>query len=396
MPNEQFPTRDILQLGLAEGDPGAAALLSRRTAAETPTIKFNLALMSLLKRYQTLGTRPFEERALGAEAIQARRLGAEAEPGMAPGLQRYVREARVGAVEPTVAGARERGRTFAEQLRGFGDVLEQSRLIASSMEESQRRSKESARELIFTSFTLFGGGAFEGMDEKELEALEKTAGFPKGYVSDVGSTIIERETMKEKELADTKFYRGQMLALQRRELEIKEAAVGIGKQLAPTQVEMLSDAVYLPTILDDLEILINKNRGLFHYGSQYLPFSERRATIDDDLRRAAQLIGKFMEGGVLRKEDEIKYAAMLPKLGDMNADVALDKLEGVRTMLTEKYQGYLRDFEATGYDVSGFTRVDFGTTEGDLRSQVTSKGYNYDQLKADGYSDEEIRAAIGL
>ena len=365
MPNgTQFPTRDILQLGLTEGNPGAAAMLSQRTAQDTPTIRFNLKLMSLLKQYQTLGTRPFEERALGAEAAQARRLGAEAEPGMAPGLQRFVRGAEVGAMAPTIAGAKEMGRTFAEQLRGFGDVLEQSRLIASSMEESQRKSKSDARELIFTSFTLFGGSAFEGMDEKELETLEKTAGFPKGYVSDVGSTIIERETMREKELADTKFYREQQLALQRQELELKRAAVTVGEQLPATQVIMLSDANYLPTVLSDLETVISKNAGLFGPISGRIPFSEKRAMIDDDLRRAAQLVGKFMEGGVLRKEDEIKYAKMLPQLVDLNEKVALDKLEGVRNMLNEKYQGYLRDFEATGYDVSGFTTIDFGATKG--------------------------------
>ncbi len=64
-----------------------------------------------------------------------------------------------------------------------------------------------------------------------------------------------------------------------------------------------------------------------------------------------------MEGGVLRAEDEKKYAKMLPKLTD-SYDVAQNKLAGVRKMLADKYNGYLTDYANSGYDVSNFTQVD--------------------------------------
>lgn len=144
----------------------------------------------------------------------------------------------------------------------------------------------------------------------------------------------------------------------------KRATAGKGSQLAETQVVMLSDAGFLPGVLNGLETVINNNLGLFGPISGRVPFSEDRITIEDDLRRASQLIGRFMEGGVLRKEDEEKYRKMLPELTDLNSKVALDKLEGVRNMLGLKYNNYLTDFGANGYDVSGFKGINFGSKGG--------------------------------
>ncbi len=133
-----------------------------------------------------------------------------------------------------------------------------------------------------------------------------------------------------------------------------------GRDLPATQVVLLSDAKIIPSFLDDLEKIIEENKGLFFTGSGLIPFSEKRAKIDDDLRRTAQIVGRFMEGGVLRKEDEIKYRAMLPQLSDLNSTVALDKLKGVREMLGKKYNEYLKDFQASGFNVSGFEPINFG------------------------------------
>jgi len=220
MPDPDYPTRDILQLGLTEGDPGAASLLASRmaktTAEATPINMFNLKLMDLLKQYQQLGTRPFEERALGLEEEQVERIMREAEPGMPPRFQRYVREAEAGALEPSIAGARAGARTFAEQLRGFGDVLEQSRAIVAQMQQSEEQARRNARDLIRDAFAYLGGSAFEGMDPKELEQLEKTAGYPKGFLTDVGQTV------KERELAEEAKWRQQQLALQQAQLSLKQ------------------------------------------------------------------------------------------------------------------------------------------------------------------------------
>ena len=46
-----------------------------------------------------------------------------------------------------------------------------------------------------------------------------------------------------------------------------------------------------------------------------------------------QIVGKFLEGGVLRQEDTIKYREMLPKLGDL-PEVANSKVRMLRQMIT--------------------------------------------------------------
>jgi len=66
-----------------------------------------------------------------------------------------------------------------------------------------------------------------------------------------------------------------------------------------------------------------------------------------------QIIGKGLEGGVLRKEDEIKYAKIIPKIGDP-PDVAQAKIDGLIQTLNEK-KGFLIDsLEDAGYDVSRY------------------------------------------
>jgi len=136
-----------------------------------------------------------------------------------------------------------------------------------------------------------------------------------------------------------------------------------GTRLPADKVVMLSDANFLPSLLDNLEITINDNLKLFGVISGRVPFSEDRLKIDAQLRAAAQTVGRFMEGGVLRKEDEEKYYRMLPQLTDLNPNVALSKLQGVREMLALKYNGYLIDFANSGYNVSNFTPVNFGQNQ---------------------------------
>ena len=134
-----------------------------------------------------------------------------------------------------------------------------------------------------------------------------------------------------------------------------------GRSLPPNQSVMLSDATYFPGLLNSLEKSISENKKYFdplkwiYYSTN--PYEIWAQSIEDDLKRSMQLIGKFMEGGVLRKEDEIKYAKMLPKLTD-KYEVAQNKIQGIRKMLADKYNGYIRDFANSGYDVSKFATID--------------------------------------
>lgn len=77
----------------------------------------------------------------------------------------------------------------------------------------------------------------------------------------------------------------------------------------------------------------------------------KQATID----RVKQVIGKTLEGGVLRKEDEAKYGKILPTIGDP-PDLVASKLQGLETAILQRKQEHLDALADAGYDVSRFTK----------------------------------------
>lgn len=77
---------------------------------------------------------------------------------------------------------------------------------------------------------------------------------------------------------------------------------------------------------------------------------KRQAVID----RVRQIVGKGMEGGVLRKEDEAKYKNIIPGLETAD-DQIVTMLTGLRGSLSGRRQQQLENLGAAGYDVSRFS-----------------------------------------
>lgn len=75
----------------------------------------------------------------------------------------------------------------------------------------------------------------------------------------------------------------------------------------------------------------------------------RQAVID----RVKQVIGKTLEGGVLRKEDEIKYVKILPTIQDPVA-VVRTKLEGLDRAVRDRHEIQLNALEDAGFDITRF------------------------------------------
>jgi len=69
-----------------------------------------------------------------------------------------------------------------------------------------------------------------------------------------------------------------------------------------------------------------------------------------------QVIGKGLEGGVLRKEDEYKYDQIIPKVGD-TADVLKKKTTQLNAMLINKYNTDLDALQRAGYSAGNFDRI---------------------------------------
>lgn len=76
---------------------------------------------------------------------------------------------------------------------------------------------------------------------------------------------------------------------------------------------------------------------------------QKQAVID----RVKQVIGKALEGGVLRKEDELKYAKILPTIGDA-PEVVTSKLNGLEAAITKRRAVRIDALADAGYDVDRF------------------------------------------
>lgn len=80
------------------------------------------------------------------------------------------------------------------------------------------------------------------------------------------------------------------------------------------------------------------------------------------IARVKQVIGKALEGGVLRKEDEEKYKDILPTIGDVSS-VVKTKLEGLDSAIRKRRDTLLDSLEDAGYEVGNYRkRAPHGTT----------------------------------
>jgi hypothetical protein len=158
------------------------------------------------------------------------------------------------------------------------------------------------------------------------------------------------------------------------------------KELPATQVVMLEDAKFLPDTLGDLQKMIESGQGTFDPLLGPIDTVNPFAWYDSDkqvmaakLRTTAQLVGKYMEGGVLRKEDEVKYAEMLPKNTDTR-EVALGKLNQVKEMLQQKTIGYIDGFDKSNYNVENY-KSELNELSGGALQRKESQAKQAEQIK---------------
>lgn len=130
-----------------------------------------------------------------------------------------------------------------------------------------------------------------------------------------------------------------------------------GKQLPPDKVLAVQEGKNIPNMLSDIKGVLANSTDMFGPVAGRLasanPYNEKAKTMDSQLRIASQSFGRYMEGGVLRKEDEEKYRHMFPQLSD-TPEVASNKLALVDRMLKEKQLGDVGALKSSGYDVAGF------------------------------------------
>lgn len=90
-----------------------------------------------------------------------------------------------------------------------------------------------------------------------------------------------------------------------------------------------------------------------------LEAKQKQAVID----RVKQVIGKALEGGVLRKEDELKYTKILPTIGD-TPEVVASKLDGLEQAIQKRITRKVEALTDAGYDTGQFKARDDAAKSG--------------------------------
>jgi len=144
---------------------------------------------------------------------------------------------------------------------------------------------------------------------------------------------------------------------------------GVGKPLSDTAITKITDTengiAGLGTLKDKMMEASEYIGPIAGFQALY-PWSKAniiRAEVD----KVRQTVGKALEGGVLRKEDEIKYKAILPTVND-TLPIALAKIASLETSLTDSVSRYKQEQALAGRSVRETT----GDKYVDERSQLKS------------------------
>lgn len=154
------------------------------------------------------------------------------------------------------------------------------------------------------------------------------------------------------------------MAMQKKELAQKQLLAQkqatSGKQLSAKDILNINEGNAIPAMLSDIRGTLDVNKEIMgpvkgRIG-QANPYDVRAQSVDAQMRAASQAFGRFMEGGVLRKEDEAKYRKMFPQLSD-TPEVAQSKLAVVERQLTRKQKSDVDALKSSGYDVSSLGQI---------------------------------------
>lgn len=128
----------------------------------------------------------------------------------------------------------------------------------------------------------------------------------------------------------------------------------INKPLSDTAIKDVEQTKSALASLDVLETKIKENLefvGPISGWQKLNPWSEARK-VQADVDRVRQTVGKALEGGVLRKEDEEKYKKILATLTD-TPETAIYKIQALRDTLNRDIESYLSSQQASGRYTGG-------------------------------------------
>lgn len=117
----------------------------------------------------------------------------------------------------------------------------------------------------------------------------------------------------------------------------------------------LSDSQTALSVADDLADTIEQSKSIMGpvkgYAAARNPYDTNAQIFNSQMETAAQIIGKALEGGVLRQEDVVKYRRILPQITDLPS-VAKAKIAKVKALLNTRYQNQTEFYRNAQPDVS--------------------------------------------
>lgn len=132
----------------------------------------------------------------------------------------------------------------------------------------------------------------------------------------------------------------------------------LGKLLPETAVAKISNRNTAIKLLEDFDEKINSLSPTLKDPikgrlATLNPYSKEAQIYQQLIKAMKQIIGKGLEEGVLRKEDEYKYEQILPKIGDTEA-ILRGKSRQLNDMIKLGKNDYIQTLKNAGYDVSKF------------------------------------------
>lgn len=183
-----------------------------------------------------------------------------------------------------------------------------------------------------------------------------------GLESVIGGIVNKQQAMQMEKASQMRAEKERKLLsdeLKRAQIESLRKQRQAGKQISPGEIRRVEEGNVLPQMLQDVQGTIEANKDIFGPVMGTIaslnPYDTKAQSVDAQMRASSQAFGRFMEGGVLRKEDEEKYRKMFPQLGD-TPEVAKNKLAIVQNLLETKQGSLMQTLEKSGYDVSGLKR----------------------------------------
>lgn len=278
-----------------------------------------------------------------------------------------------------LAGILDTAGTFAQgigsALASLGGDTDLGQKISEGLAQTaaQKRQQEASALERFMAMTKED----KPTSVQEYEYAKSKGGFGGSY---------DEFLANKKEASPLELMKFQM-SMQDRERKLEQEEKG--SQLPATQAVMLAEGENIPGMLDSLENVLSTETAKGVSGPimgkirRVNPYDPAAQDLEGQIRSVRQVVGKFMEGGMLRAEDEKKYEKMLPSLSD-TPEVQKSKMAAVRTMLQKKHNQYLTSFQKSGYDVSQYTPLQAAqAAQQEAESQKQPQGQQPPMVSAD-------------